>query len=80
MGFVVLFLHDEHGFSTGEARAVFAVGQGLAAVLRIGVGRWSDVLGSRVRPLRWIGIVIAAALAVVAVSRVRRPGCSCLRS
>ena len=28
MGFVVLFLHDEHGFSTGEAAAVFAVGQG----------------------------------------------------
>ena len=41
MGFVVLFLHDEHGFSTGEAAAVFAVGQGLAAALRIGVGRWS---------------------------------------
>ena len=67
MGFVVLFLHDEHGFSTGEAAAVFAVGQGLAAVLRISVGRWSDVLGSRVRPLRWIGVAIGVALALVAV-------------
>jgi sugar phosphate permease len=67
MGFVVLFLHDEHGFSTGEAAAVFAVGQGLAAVLRIGVGRWSDVLGSRVRPLRGIGVLIAVALLAVAV-------------
>jgi sugar phosphate permease len=67
MGFVVLFLHDEHGFSTGEAAAVFAVGQGVAAVLRIAVGRWSDVLGSRVRPLRLIGVVIGAALATVAV-------------
>jgi len=67
MGFVVLFLHDEHGYSTGEAAAVFAVGQGLAAVLRIAVGRWSDVLGSRVRPLRRIGIAIAVALAAVAV-------------
>jgi sugar phosphate permease len=67
MGFVVLFLHDEHGFSTGQAAAVFAVGQALAAVLRISVGRWSDVLGSRVRPLRWIGIAIAAAVASVAV-------------
>ena len=67
MGFVVLFLHDEHGFSTGEAAAVFAVGQGVAAVLRIAVGRWSDVLGSRVRPLRRIGVVIGAAVAVVAV-------------
>jgi len=67
MGFVVLFLHDEHGYSTGEAAAVFAVGQGLAAVLRITVGRWSDVLGSRVRPLRLIGIAIAVTLAAVAV-------------
>ena len=67
MGFVVLFLHDEHGFSTGAAAAVFAVGQGLAAALRIGVGHWSDVLGTRVRPLRAIGVVIAGALAAVAV-------------
>jgi len=67
MGFVVLFLHDEHGFSTGAAAAVFAVGQGLAAVLRIGVGHWSDVLGTRVRPLRVIGVVVAVALAAVAV-------------
>ena len=66
MGFVVLFLYDEHGFSTGEAAAVFAAGQGLAAVLRIGVGRWSDVLGSRVRPLRRIGVAIGVALALVA--------------
>ena len=67
MGFVVLFLYDEHGFSTGEAAAVFAAGQVIAAALRIGVGRWSDVLGSRVRPLRWIGVAIGVALALVAV-------------
>ncbi|MDQ3067390.1 MAG: MFS transporter [Actinomycetota bacterium] len=67
MGFVVLFLYDEHGFSTGEAAAVFAAGQAVAAVLRISVGRWSDVLGSRVRPLRWIGLAIGVALALVAV-------------
>jgi MFS family permease len=66
MGFVVLFLHDEHGFSTGEAAAVFAVGQVLAAALRIGIGRWSDVLGSRVRPLRIVGVAIAAAVGLVA--------------
>ena len=66
MGFVVLFLHDERGFSTGEAAAVFAAGQALAAVLRIAIGRWSDVLGSRVRPLRWIGVTVAVTLGVVA--------------
>ena len=66
MGFVVLFLHDEHGYSTGAAALVFACGQVLAAVLRIGVGRWSDVLGSRVRPLRFVGLAIAVGLALVA--------------
>ena len=66
MGFVVLFLHDERGFSTGEAAAVFAAGQALAAALRIAIGRWSDVLGSRVRPLRWIGVTVAATLGAVA--------------
>jgi len=67
MGFVVLFLYDEHGFSTGEAAAVFAGGQAIAAALRIGFGRWSDVLGSRVRPLRWIGLAIGVSVALVAV-------------
>jgi len=67
MGFVVLFLHDEHGYSTGEAAAVFAAGQVLAAGLRIGVGRWSDVLGSRIQPLRLVGVAIAVGLALVAV-------------
>ncbi|HEY8104411.1 MAG TPA: MFS transporter [Gaiellaceae bacterium] len=67
MGFVVLFLHDEHGYSTAQAAAVFAVGQGFAAVLRIAVGRWSDLLGSRIRPLRLIGIAVAVAVALVAV-------------
>jgi len=65
MGFVVLFLHDEHGFSTGEAAAVFAAGQVLAAALRIGVGRWSDVVGSRVGPLRVVGVAIAVSVGLV---------------
>jgi sugar phosphate permease len=68
MGFVVLFLHDARGFSTGEAAAVLAVSQVLAAALRIGVGRWSDVLGSRVRPLRLIGALVAVLLVLVAVA------------
>ena len=67
MGFVVLFLHDEHGFSTGEAGAVFAAGQVLAAALRIGVGRWSDVVGSRAGPLRSVGVAIAFSVGLVAL-------------
>jgi len=73
MSFVVLFLHDARGFSTGEAAAVLAAAQVLAAGLRIGVGRWSDVLRSRIRPLRLVGVVVAAMLAAVAVTAQADP-------
>ena len=64
IGFVVLFLHDERGFSTGEAAAVLAAVQVGAAVLRIGAGRWSDIVRSRATPLRLIGLGTCGALAV----------------
>jgi sugar phosphate permease len=67
IGFGVLFLHDEHGFSEQEAALVIAGSQVLAVAFRIGAGRWSDVLGVRVVPLRRVGLVIAAMLAVTAV-------------
>lgn len=65
-GFVVLFLHDERGFSAGEAAGVLAGIQALATVLRIGTGRWSDVIGSRLVPLRLVGVVSSLTLAVAA--------------
>jgi MFS family permease len=65
-GFVVLFLHDERGFSPGEAAAVLGGIQVLAAVLRIGAGRWSDVLGSRIVPLKIVGLSSSLTLALAA--------------
>ena len=62
-GFVVLFLHDERGLSPGEAAAVLAGVQVLAAAFRIGAGRWSDVIGSRVVPLLIVGVASSATLA-----------------
>src|SRR4029450_13291110 len=56
MGLLVPSLHGERGFSTGAAAAPLAVSQVAAAALRIGVGRWSDVMRSRVRPLRYVGL------------------------
>ncbi len=67
IGFGVLFLHDEHGFSEREAALVIAAAQVLAVAFRIGAGRWSDILGLRVVPLRRVGLVIAAMLGVTAV-------------
>jgi MFS family permease len=36
-------------------------------VLRIAIGRWSDIMGARIRPMRLVGGAVAAALALVAV-------------
>lgn len=66
IGFGVLFLHDEHGFSEQSAAFVFAAAQVLAGAFRIGAGRWSDLIGSRVVPLRHVGLAVVAVLVVSA--------------
>jgi sugar phosphate permease len=66
LGFTVLFLHDARGFSEAEAAGALAVALVLAAALRIAIGRWSDVLRSRIRPLRLVGLAVTATLALVA--------------
>jgi sugar phosphate permease len=65
-GFVVLFLHDQRGLSTGAAAAVLAAAQAVAIGLRIGAGRWSDRARARVGPLRLLGFAIAGAVALSA--------------
>jgi sugar phosphate permease len=64
VSFLVLFLHDERGLSGAEAAGVLAAVQVVAAALRIGGGRWSDRIGSRMRPLRLVGVGSAATLAL----------------
>jgi MFS family permease len=66
IGFVVLFLHDARSVSAAAAAAVLAAIQVGAAALRIGAGRWSDVLGSRAVPLRRLGVATALATGAVA--------------
>jgi sugar phosphate permease len=65
-GFGVLFLHDRHGLSEQSAALVLAASQVLAAGLRIGSGVWSDRLGSRIVPLRRVGVAIALSLVLTA--------------
>ena len=69
MTFVVLFLHVHRGVSTRHAGYVLAVTQVIAIAARIGAGRWSDRVGSRLRPLFLLGLALtgtmAAATAVV---------------
>ncbi|HEY7381380.1 MAG TPA: MFS transporter [Gaiella sp.] len=68
MGFVVLFLTEERGMSTGIAAAVLGCAYFAATVGRIGAGRWSDSLGRRVTPLRWFGLSTSLGLAIVALA------------
>jgi sugar phosphate permease len=65
-GFLVLFLHDERGLSDAAAAGVLGGVQVVAAVMRIGGGRWSDRVGSRLRPLRIVGVGSAVTLAIAA--------------
>jgi sugar phosphate permease len=67
IGFGVVFLHDEHGLSEVRAALVIAAAQVLAVGIRIATGRWSDLVGSRIGPLRQVGVVVAVGLVVVAV-------------
>jgi len=67
IGFGVLFLHDDHGLDDQDAALVIAASQVLAVALRIGAGRWSDVVGSRVGPLRRVGLAVAGSLLLTAL-------------
>jgi sugar phosphate permease len=68
ISFVVLFLHEQRGVSREAAGAVLAVIYVLAIAARIGSGRISDRLGSRLQPLRAIGLAVALFTGAVAVA------------
>ena len=68
LGFVVLYLHDERGVSVAAGAAVLAGVNVLGAAFRIGGGRWSDLIGSRLLPLRRIGLALAAAMGTCAAA------------
>jgi sugar phosphate permease len=65
--FLVLYLHDERGFSAAGAAGVLAAAQILAIFLRIGAGHWSDLVGSRIVPLRRIGLATTVTFGVAGV-------------
>jgi sugar phosphate permease len=67
IGFTVLFLVDEHGFSTARAALVLATIQVVSAVCRIVAGRWSDRSGRRIEPMRHIGMAGGLLVGVVAL-------------
>jgi sugar phosphate permease len=68
IGFVVLFLHEHRGLSKEAAGAVLAGIYVLAVGARIASGTISDRLGSRLGPLRTIGVALAIATAAAAAA------------
>jgi sugar phosphate permease len=62
IGYGVLFFHEARGLSPQAAGAVIAVAQFFGGVTRIATGRWSDRLGSRIVPLRYVTAALFVAV------------------
>jgi nitrate/nitrite transporter NarK len=63
-----VLLVDVRGWSPVHAGQLIAVAQGLGALSRILVGRWSDRVGDRLRPMRQLAVVTAAVVAAAALT------------
>jgi sugar phosphate permease len=70
--FMLVWFIGRHGLSMVSAGVLVGVSQLLGALSRVLVGRWSDRIGSRMRPLRIIAVATAVVMVVLAVTD--RPG------
>jgi sugar phosphate permease len=66
--FALVWLMTDRGWSAASAGALVTVTQVLGAGGRIAAGRWSDVTGSRLRPIRTIALTAAAAMGLLALT------------
>jgi len=66
--FALVWLIDDRGWSPAAAGGVVAVAQVAGVLGRIGVGQLSDVVGSRMRPLRWVTWCAAAVMLALGVA------------
>jgi MFS family permease len=66
--FTLVWLITDRGWSAGAAGAMVTAAQVLGAAGRIAAGRWSDLAGSRLRPIRTIAVAAAAAMGLLAVT------------
>jgi len=60
--FALVWLVQDRGWSPAAAGAVVAVAQVAGVAGRIGAGQLSDVVGSRMRPLRWVTLAALATM------------------
>ncbi len=66
--FMLIWLITSYKWSIASAGAVVTLSQLLGAVGRVMVGRWSDRIGSRLRPVRTMAVIGVLTLAGLAVA------------
>lgn len=66
--FTLVWLMAERGWSAASAGTLVTVAQILGAAGRIAAGRWSDVVGSRLRPIRIIAAAASASMMLLALT------------
>lgn len=66
--FSLVWLVEERGWSPAAAGTLVAVAQVVAAFGRIAAGQLSDLLGSRMLPLRWVAVAAAATMALLGLA------------
>lgn len=66
--YALVWLISARGWSTAAAGTLVAVTQLLGAAGRLGAGQLSDLVGSRMRPLRWVAIAACATMAALALA------------
>jgi MFS family permease len=66
VGYLTLFLHDQHHWSAGSAAGVLATVQLGGAAMRVIAGRWSDRRGVRIAPMRELALAGALLFALTA--------------
>ena len=66
--FALVWLHEDRGWSLVAAGTLVFVTQLLGAAGRIGAGALSDVVGSRLRPLRWVAVAAVVSMAALAIT------------
>jgi MFS family permease len=66
--FALVLLVDVRGWTPVHAGQLIAGAQALGALSRILVGRWSDRVGDRLRPMRQLAVVTAGVVAATALA------------
>lgn len=66
--FTLVWLITERGWSAASAGLLVTVAQILGAAGRVAAGRWSDLAGSRLRPIRVIAAAASASMMLLALT------------